>query len=55
LTEWDEFKELDLARTKSLMKKPILFDGRNLLKQKEVEGAGFVYFAFGKKIRKKRI
>ena len=49
LTEWSEFKNLDLDKTKSLMKKPVIFDGRNLLNQKEVEGAGFIYFAIGKR------
>lgn len=47
-TEWDEFKELDLAKAKELMKAPVIFDGRNHLKQEEVENAGFDYFAIGK-------
>jgi UDPglucose 6-dehydrogenase len=49
LTEWDDFKTLDLDRVKSLLKTPVIFDGRNLLNKKEVEGLGFTYFAVGKK------
>lgn len=49
LTEWNEFSSLDLKRAKSLLKKPIIFDGRNLLLKDEVEKAGFTYFAIGKK------
>lgn len=48
LTEWEEFKELDLNKAKELMKRHVLFDGRNLMNQEEVEGAGFIYFAIGK-------
>jgi UDPglucose 6-dehydrogenase len=48
LTEWEEFKELDLAKAKSVMKQHVLFDGRNHMNQEEVEGAGFTYFAIGK-------
>lgn len=48
LTEWEEFKELDLAKVEALLKAPVIFDGRNLLDKKEVEEAGFTYFAIGK-------
>jgi UDPglucose 6-dehydrogenase len=49
LTEWGEFKTLDLDKAKNLLKTPVIFDGRNLLKKKEIEEAGFIYFAVGKK------
>jgi len=49
LTEWDRFARLDLDRVKSLLKKPVIFDGRNLLNKKEVESKGFTYFAVGKR------
>ncbi|MFA5775993.1 MAG: UDP-glucose/GDP-mannose dehydrogenase family protein [Patescibacteria group bacterium] len=48
-TEWNEFKSLDLAKSKKLMKGVLLFDARNLLDQKAVEGAGFIYIAVGKR------
>ncbi|OGC47212.1 UDP-glucose 6-dehydrogenase [candidate division WWE3 bacterium RIFCSPHIGHO2_01_FULL_42_13] len=49
LTEWKEFRELDLQKVKKLLKNPTIFDGRNLLDQAEVEGAGFKYHAVGKR------
>jgi UDPglucose 6-dehydrogenase len=49
LTEWSQFRGLDIEKTKKLIDKHYIFDGRNLLNQKEVEDAGFVYFALGKR------
>jgi UDPglucose 6-dehydrogenase len=49
LTEWGEFRNLNLDRVKELLKDPIIFDGRNLLDWKEVEAAGFTYFGVGKR------
>lgn len=48
-TEWNEFKSLDLIKSKKLMKGQLVFDARNLLDQKAVEGAGFIYIAVGKR------
>ena len=48
-TEWEEFKSLDQAKAKKLMDGKLLFDARNLLNQKAVEGAGFIYIAVGKR------
>lgn len=48
LTEWVEFTELDYAKAKEHLKSPVIFDGRNLLNQEEVEGEGFTYFAVGR-------
>lgn len=48
-TEWEQFKKLDLAKTKGLMRGKLLFDARNLLDQKAVEETGFTYFAVGKR------
>ncbi len=48
-TEWEQFKKLDLEKTKKLMRGKLLFDARNLLDQKAVESAGFTYFAVGKR------
>ncbi len=47
LTEWDEFRTMDLARVKDLLKNPILLDGRNILKVQELEDLGFEYENIG--------
>jgi UDPglucose 6-dehydrogenase len=49
VTEWDEFRELDLELAASLMQKPpFLVDGRNALDPREVLGAGIHYRGFGR-------
>jgi UDPglucose 6-dehydrogenase len=49
ITEWEEFRELDLERVASLMRKPpILVDGRNALDPKEIRAAGIRYRGFGR-------
>ncbi len=49
LTEWDEFKELDWKKIYNKMKRPaFIFDGRNILDRKIIEGIGFVYKGIGK-------
>lgn len=47
-TEWPEFKELDLAHIKALLKKPIIADGRNLLDRAEVAKSGLYYVGVGR-------
>ena len=48
VTEWDEFRNLDLKRVASLMKKPpLLVDGRNALDSRAVRAAGIRYRGFG--------
>ncbi len=48
LTEWNEFKELDLKRLKALMRQPILVDGRNLYDPAAVRKLGFTYAGVGR-------
>lgn len=48
VTEWDEFRELDMKRVSSLMKHPILIDGRNLYDPEEMLQAGFIYEGIGR-------
>jgi len=48
LTEWEEFKNLDLERVKSLMKTPIIVDGRNIFEPDEMEKLGFIYRGIGR-------
>ena len=47
-TEWDEFKQLDLARAKKALTHPILFDGRNLFDPVEMERLGWIYKSIGR-------
>ncbi len=47
-TEWEEFKRLDLERVRRQLSHPILFDGRNLFDQQEMERLGFVYKSIGR-------
>ena len=48
VTEWNEFKQLDLAKVRDLMKKPVLFDGRNIYEAAEMRALGFTYRAIGR-------
>jgi UDPglucose 6-dehydrogenase len=47
-TEWDEFKQLDLARAKKGLTHPIMFDGRNLFDPVEMEKLGWIYKSVGR-------
>jgi len=49
VTEWDEFKNLDLQKIKEVMTNPILVDGRNLFDLKYVRGLGYEYYSIGRK------
>ena len=48
LTEWKEFRSPDLDKVKSLLKSPIIFDGRNQYNAFNLEEKGFEYFQIGK-------
>ena len=48
LTEWDEYRTLDLARIREVMEVPILFDGRNLYDPLTVRSFGFEYHGVGR-------
>ncbi|MCX7760647.1 MAG: UDP-glucose/GDP-mannose dehydrogenase family protein [Hydrogenothermaceae bacterium] len=48
ITEWKEFKEADLSRVKSLMRLPIIVDGRNIYDPKSVRDLGFEYYSIGR-------
>ena len=49
LTEWNEFRGLDLPRIKSLLKHPIVIDLRNIYNPEEMRDAGFIYSCVGRK------
>ncbi|OGO23741.1 MAG: hypothetical protein A2144_05190 [Chloroflexi bacterium RBG_16_50_9] len=48
VTEWDEFKEIDLKAISSLMHHPILIDGRNIYDPEAMLKAGFIYEGIGR-------
>jgi UDPglucose 6-dehydrogenase len=48
VTEWPEFKQPDFARMKSLMRAPVIFDGRNLYELPTMRSLGFTYYAVGR-------
>jgi UDPglucose 6-dehydrogenase len=48
LTEWNEFRELDMAKIKSLMKKPAVVDGRNIYDPEKLRKLGFEYSGIGR-------
>ncbi|HEY8598429.1 MAG TPA: UDP-glucose/GDP-mannose dehydrogenase family protein [Thermomicrobiales bacterium] len=47
VTEWNEFKGLDLARVRESMRAPILLDGRNLYDPRDLTALGFTYRGVG--------
>jgi UDPglucose 6-dehydrogenase len=49
-TEWSEFRTPDFNRIKSLMKKPVIFDGRNLFQLYQMEECGFHYESVGRRV-----
>ncbi|MDA1309157.1 MAG: UDP-glucose/GDP-mannose dehydrogenase family protein [Proteobacteria bacterium] len=48
LTEWNEFRGLDLARVKALLRKPVMVDLRNIYNPEEMITAGFAYSCVGR-------
>lgn len=48
LTEWEDFKRLDLDRIKAALNRPKIVDLRNILNKEEVEQAGFDYRSIGR-------
>jgi UDPglucose 6-dehydrogenase len=48
VTEWNEFKQLDMSRVKSLMRQPVLIDGRNIYDPRRMAEMGFTYRGMGR-------
>lgn len=48
LTEWEEFAQLDWKKVKKLLKSPVIFDGRNILKPQAIKKLGFQYYSIGR-------
>ena len=48
VTEWDEFRDLDLERIRTLLAQPIVIDGRNVFEPARMEELGFIYKSVGR-------
>ncbi|MBI1823130.1 MAG: UDP-glucose/GDP-mannose dehydrogenase family protein [Nitrospirae bacterium] len=49
MTEWNEFRSLDLVRIRELLRKPLLIDLRNVYEPQKVRDAGLTYVSVGRK------
>jgi UDPglucose 6-dehydrogenase len=49
VTEWSEFRQVDLDELKTFLKQPVLFDGRNIWDAARVRSRGFTYYGIGVK------
>ena len=47
VTEWNEFRSLDLARARGIMNQPLVIDLRNIYSASDIEAAGFEYHGIG--------
>ncbi len=47
-TEWNEFKQIDFERVRSLMRQPVIMDARNLWDPERMRALGFKYFSVGR-------
>jgi UDPglucose 6-dehydrogenase len=48
VTEWDEFRQLDLVKIKNLLQTPNLIDGRNIYDPEKAKALGFTYLGVGR-------
>ena len=48
MTEWEEFRHLNLIRIKKLLRQPIIVDGRNIFEPKQMKKLGFIYKSIGR-------
>jgi UDPglucose 6-dehydrogenase len=48
VTEWHEFRRPDFERLKSLLRQPVVFDGRNIWDPDELRALGFTYYGIGR-------
>jgi len=48
ITEWNEFRQIDLVRLAKELKGRVLFDGRNIYNPQSVKDLGFVYYGVGR-------
>jgi len=48
ITEWNEFKFLNLERLRTVMRRPVVFDGRDLWEAERMRHLGFEYHSIGR-------
>jgi UDPglucose 6-dehydrogenase len=48
LTEWDQFRALDLRRVKAAMRSPVVVDLRNIYRPDDMAARGFAYVSVGR-------
>ena len=48
ITEWEEFRNLDLEKIKGLLETPVIVDGRNIYDPREMHKLGFIYKSIGR-------
>jgi UDPglucose 6-dehydrogenase len=48
VTEWQEFRRPDFARMRTLLRQPVIFDGRNLYEPEQMAKLGFTYYGIGR-------
>ena len=48
VTEWDEFKKLDLRKIRDAMRQPVFVDGRNVFERDKMAELGFIYTGIGR-------
>jgi len=48
VTDWNEFKHLDLERVHAAMRQPVILDGRNIYNPAEMRALGFTYIGMGR-------
>jgi len=51
VTEWPQFRKPDFEQIRTLLKEPVIFDGRNQYNPDLLKKQGFSYYAIGRKIR----
>lgn len=49
VTEWDEFRDLDLECVRRLVRTPVIIDGRNIFDPTEIQQMGFIYSGVGRR------
>jgi len=49
LTEWQAFRKPNFERMKSIMKQPVIFDGRNIYDSVQLRQSGFTYYSIGRR------
>jgi UDPglucose 6-dehydrogenase len=55
VTEWNEFRKPDLALMKNLMRRPVIFDGRNIYDPRRMKERGFLYNSVGRKSKESHL